>query len=115
MKIKFVWNGIKIDGKLYRAWYSDGELIGDRYPKGTLTIYRKDYGRFPDVPGLTIHNDSDMMTDYFETDRIRITPDNQYYSHVKDAIQQEREHNKKRYEAASKREAATRRRLGLVA
>jgi hypothetical protein len=105
MKIKFVWNGIKVNGKLYRVWYNEGELIGGRYPDGTLTIYRKDYreGRFPDVPGITVHNNSDMMTDYFESDRIRITPDSQHYAAVVDAIKQSKVHNAKRYAAAKER------------
>lgn len=99
MKIKFMWNGIKIDGKLYRAWYSDADLIGDRYPKGTLTIYRKDYGTMPQINGMTIQNDTEIMTDYFERDRIRITPDNPHYSAIKAAMDQQKEHNKKRHDA----------------
>jgi len=76
MNFKFVWNGIKVDKKLYRAWYSDGKL--KNYPVGTITIYAKEYYRppMPIIEGLTVHNDSDSMSDYFEHDRIRAEPTN---------------------------------------
>ena len=90
MKIKFMWNGIKIDGKLYKAHYSGGSLIN--HPEGTLTIYAKGYSRFPKIEGLTIYNDSDIMTDYFEEDQIRVTPDNVFYSQVKEAISKANAH-----------------------
>jgi hypothetical protein len=41
----------------------------------SVTIYAKDYGmqlRKLAFFGITAKNDSDMMTDYFETDRIKI-------------------------------------------
>lgn len=98
MKIKFLWNGIKIDGKLYRVWYSDGELIGNKYPKGTLTIYRKDYGPMPIIQGLTVQNDSDMITDYFERDRIRVTPGNEHFAAVFSAMQSAKDHYNRRFE-----------------
>jgi len=88
--LKFLWNGIKLDGKLYRARYSPGELIN--YPAGTITIYAKDYGRFPKIEGLTVINDSDIITDYFGKDRIYVTPDNPYYQQVKTALDAENKH-----------------------
>jgi hypothetical protein len=91
MKIKFLWNGIKIDGKLYRCFYSDGKLIN--HPEGTLTIYAKDYKHIPNIPELQVQNDSDSMTDYFETDRIRITPDNPYHEAVLEALKKYNEHH----------------------
>lgn len=100
MKIKFMWNGIKVDGKLYRCHYSDGKLLN--HPEGTLTIYRKDYGPMPEIPSLIIHNDSDMSTDYFEKDRIRIMPDNLYYDDVKNAIGLANKHYEKRFKEAPK-------------
>lgn len=94
MSVKFMWNGIKVDGKLYRAFYSDGQLIN--HPAGTITIYGRDYKSFPKIAGLTIHNNSDSMTDYFETDTIRVTPDNVHYAAVRKAIEANREHYAKR-------------------
>lgn len=96
MKIKFVWNGIKIENKLYRFHYSDGKLMN--YPEGTLTMYAKDYNSMPDIEGLTVHNDSDMRTDYFEKDRIRITPGNKFYDQVKTAMALSGAHYDKRHQ-----------------
>jgi hypothetical protein len=94
-EIKFMWNGIKIDGKLYRAWYSIGNLV--HYPSDTVTIYGKDYDGFPEIEGLTIHNDSDMRTDYFEKDRIRVMNGNRYYQAIIEALNQMKTHNNKRW------------------
>jgi len=83
--LKFLWNGIKLDGKLYRARYSPGEVINQ--PVGTITIYAKDYdSHFPAITGLTITNDTDIMTDYHAKDLIRVTPDNPYFPQVKAAL-----------------------------
>lgn len=84
MTIKFMYNGIKVDGKLYKAFYSETQLSG--LPEGTITIYGRDYISFPPIPGLIAENDSDIMTDYFADDRIRVTPDNRYYDEVKNAL-----------------------------
>jgi hypothetical protein len=94
MNIKFMWNGIKVDGKLYRAHFSDGVL--KNHPEGTITVYCKDYDRFPDVEELTVHNDSDSMTDYFEKDRIRIEPTNKFYAQVLESVKAQSAHWEKR-------------------
>ena len=81
--LKFFYNGIKgSDGKLQKCWYSDGKLIG--FPEGTLTIYAKEYCRFTAEvrDSFKVENDSDTMTDYFESDRIRVTPDHPLYRQV---------------------------------
>lgn len=91
--LKFLWNGIKIDGKLYRARYSPGELIG--YPAGTITVYKKDCGWFPKIEGLTVKNDSDIIESYYELDKIIVTPDNPHYSAVKAALDAENRHYSK--------------------
>jgi hypothetical protein len=83
--LKFMWNGIKIDGVLYRAWYSGGRLINS--PEGTITIYARDYKSFPLIPGLTAE----------EEDRIRVIPDNPLYSEIKAAMELMNAHNAKRY------------------
>jgi hypothetical protein len=88
--LKFIWNGIKLDGKLYRAHYSLGGVIGQ--PAETITIYAKDYIRFPAIAGFTVQNDSDIMTDYHETDRIRVGPDNPHYEAVKAALNAANKH-----------------------
>lgn len=79
MAIKFLKNAIKFDGKKARVWYSGGELTN--YPKGTITIYAKDYGN--KLPAeLNPENDTDIQTDYMDKDKARIKPDNKYYKEV---------------------------------
>lgn len=78
--IKFVWNGIKVNGgKLQGAHYSTGTLIN--YPANTITIYAKNYRRFSAEVHefFEVQNDTDCMTDYFECDRIRVTPEHPLY------------------------------------
>lgn len=94
MTIKFLWNGIKVDGKLHRCFFSDTQLIN--HPAGTLTIYAKDYKPLPKIDGLDILNDSDGMTDYFETDRVRVLPGSTYHAAVASAIEASRAHYAKR-------------------
>jgi hypothetical protein len=90
-----MYNGIKVDGKLYKAWYSDTATVD--MPTGTITIYGKNYISFPDIPDLEVENDSDIMTDYFENDRIRVTPDSIHYNAVREALIKSREHDAKKY------------------
>ena len=98
MVVKFMWNGIKVDGVLYRAHYSAGPYTAQSgLPEGTITVYAKDYAALPQIDGLTIINDSDIMTDYFENDRMRILPDNKWYSDAKAAYEKQNEHYEKRF------------------
>lgn len=98
MEVKFMWNGIKVNGTLHRAHYYCGAYTANSgLPEGTITVYAKDYASFPAIDGLTIINDSDSMTDYFENDRIRILPDNKYYAEAKKAFEKMTEHNNKRF------------------
>lgn len=89
--IKFMYNGIKVDGKLHKGFYSKGSYHKDSgIPAGTITIYARDYGRFPRIQGLVYHNETDSQTDYFDTDKVRIFPNNKHYSAVEKAyIKQE--------------------------
>lgn len=103
MTIKFMWNGIKVDGQLYKCWYSGSKLVG--YPEGTITIYGKHYQDLPRIDGLTIENESDLMTDYFVNDRVRVTPDNKWYEEVRKACDKLNEHNDKRFEKKHGRKA----------
>lgn len=99
MDVKFMWNGIKVDGELCKAHYYAGPCTKESgLSEDTITICAKDYKGFPQIEGLYIENDSDIMTDYFEKDRIRIKPDNKYYKAVKTAYEKMNEHNNKRFE-----------------
>lgn len=74
--LKFYWNGIKHNGILYTGSWSlstDGK---------TVTLYLRsngyrfnDYSLIPDFnyDGAKQENNSDAMTDYFETTRIRFS------------------------------------------
>jgi hypothetical protein len=83
--VKFMWNGIKVDGKLYRAFYSGGMIVNA--PEGTISIYGRDYESFPKIEGLNIENDSDHQSDYCCNDKIRVDPDNVHYAAVLAALQ----------------------------
>jgi len=94
--IKFFWNGIKVNGgKLQKASFSDGQLIG--HPEGTLTIYAKNYRRFSAeiAEAFEVQNDSDGMTDYFECDRIRVAPDHPLHAQVLAACKASDAHHQK--------------------
>lgn len=97
--LKFMYNGIKLDGQLYKGWYSKGTYTErSGIPEGTITIYARDYKRFPQIEGLEIKNESDSMTDYFEEDKIRVYPTNKFYSEVHKAYEKQEERMKKQKE-----------------
>ena len=92
--LKFYWNGVKEDGgKLQGCHYSDGQLIN--HPAGTITIYGKRYRGFSAgvQAAFIVENDTDMMTDYFEDDRIRVEPSHPLYPAVKAALDAQRAHH----------------------
>ena len=91
MSIKFMWNGIKYNGKLYRAHYCQD----CHTPQ--ITVYFKDYDSFPKVLGLNATNDTDTMTDYIVRDIIRITPANPWHQQAQEALAKQAEHNAKRF------------------
>lgn len=104
--IKWMWNGIKVDGKLHRAHYSMGTLVVDKESKeghvtretkeGYVTVYARDYTTgLPRLGGETVVNDSDGQTDYFERDRMRIAPDSKFYNDAVAAYQKQEQHNEK--------------------
>ena len=100
---KFVFNGIKHDGKLYKAHYSEGPYVN--LPEGTITIYAKECIKFPQIRDLAIENESDMMTDYSEKDRIRVQPSNKYYEEVLSALRKQEERTRKAREKQNKKSA----------
>lgn len=96
--LRFFWNGIKANGgRLQLCSYSQGALLNS--PAGTITIYKRDYVRFSAEvrEAFKVENDSDMMTDYFEQDRIRVTPDHPLYTAVKSAVAAREAHYAKRF------------------
>jgi acyl-CoA synthetase (AMP-forming)/AMP-acid ligase II len=111
--IKFYWNGIKENsGKLQTCWYSDGKLTG-KYPEGTITIYKRDYVRFSNgiQEAFAVMNDTDIMTDYIQTDMIRVMPNHPLYADVAEAMGKAKVHNDKRNDKYIARAAAHSNRL----
>ena len=81
MEIKFMHNGIKINGKLYCCFYQKGGYTEQsKLPREAITIYSKSYERIPKNMGLNVINETDLQTDYFEKDRILILPDCEHYN-----------------------------------
>lgn len=98
--LKFFYNGIKgSDGKLQKAYYSEGKLLN--HPDGTITIYGKNYSGFSAEVNQTfeVENGTDIMSDYFEQDRIRVTPAHPLYAQVRAALEQGRARSERRYAA----------------
>lgn len=94
--LKFYWNGIKENGgTLQGASYSDGQLVN--HPVGTITIYGKRYRGFSASvhAAFKVENDTDMQTDYFENDRIRVEPSHPLYAQVVVALTAQKAHNAK--------------------
>lgn len=97
---KFLWNGIKVNGgKLQKASFSLPRCYTAEsgLPVGTITIYAKNYSGFSAEvwEAFDVRNDSDGMTDYFETDRIRVKPDHPLYSQALAAVKASDEHHAK--------------------
>lgn len=95
MQIKFMFNGIKIDGKLYRAFYSFGGY-NHAEGEGAITIYRKGYGRTPAIEGLNCKNGTEIQSDYFEEDHFIVTKSNKWYPEVLNAYNRYEAYAKKR-------------------
>jgi hypothetical protein len=83
--IKFFYNGIKLNGqnKLIRCFYSLDNSTRESGP--CVTIYAKGYGA--ELPGdlFTVENDTDIMTDYFDTDSATMTPAHPLYKYARAA------------------------------
>ena len=81
--IKFLKKGIRYNGQYIPVWFSMGSLRN--YPEKTITIYAKEHGK--KLPKeLNPENDTDTMTDYFETDRAYITPSSKFYTEAKNNL-----------------------------
>ena len=82
MTIKLLKKGIKIDGEYFPCHYSSSK----NNCNGNATIYMKTYKDLPKevYQVLQVENNTDMITDYFERDRIRISPTSEYFAKVEE-------------------------------
>lgn len=100
-EIKFLFNGIKIEGKLIKGFYSKGQYLNGAvgcfyvhgYFSGQSELLRKYF---------KVENDTDIMTDYFDDDKIYFFENDKYLDEFEKMVQQNKiRHAKqavKRYE-----------------
>lgn len=82
--IKFFYNGIKLNGenKLLKCFYSIDNSTAESGP--CVTIYARDYNDLPrDV--FPVENNTDLYTDYFDSDRATLTPAHPLYKYARAA------------------------------
>lgn len=86
--VKFLKNGVKDSkGQYCAVWYSPGLY---HKPGNTLhnvkniTVYARNYGHLPKE--LEPQNESDGMTDYFETDKVIFFEGSKEYELLKELI-----------------------------
>jgi hypothetical protein len=92
---KIMWNGIKVNGKLYRVWY------GFDRSSGVIHLTAKSYADgLPRLEGLEIRNDSRIEVDYFAHDKASVASDSPLFPAVLAAVLQ--------YEARSREQASMR-------
>ena len=92
--IKFYWNGIKVNGgKLIPCYYS----VNSDKDTPRVHISAKNYGAELPREYFTVTNDSDIMTDYFDTDSTVLTPEHPLYKYARYvALKSDSKHNEKR-------------------
>lgn len=100
--IKFYWNGLKVNGGKIEQYHLSrgGYTAQSGIEESTITIYvsrRNSSLRFSKAVHdfFTIKNDTDSMTDYFESDRINVSKDHPLYSQVLDAYNKQKDHQHK--------------------
>lgn len=78
--IRIYWNGIKVDGgKLVRCFYS---LDNNADHAPSVSISARDYDHLPrDL--FEVRNDTDIYTDYFDSDRAYLTPEHPLYKYFR--------------------------------
>ena len=89
--LKFYWNGIKATNDsplLQTCSYSTGNFTErSGLPADAIRIYKREYRGFTAEirEAFEVKNDSDGMTDYFETDSLTVLPSHPLYSQVLEA------------------------------
>lgn len=77
--IRFFWNGIKVNGgKLIRCYYFTDSK------SDSVTISARDYDHLPrDM--FKVKNETDLYTDYFDSDSATVTPEHPLYKYARAA------------------------------
>lgn len=75
--IKLLKKGIKVNGAYFPCHYSTSE--NNKF--GNATIYIRGYKSLPKC-SLTVINNTDSQIDYFERDKVRISPNSPYFAQV---------------------------------
>ncbi len=97
-KIRYMWNGIKVDGKLYKLWYSFQTQSYQNDDNPHITMFATSYSnRFPtEIHDLfTVRNDTDSMTDYFDKDSITLDRTHPEWERVTAAYIKQQNHRAK--------------------
>lgn len=82
--VKFLWNGVKVDGKLVRCSYGIRE--------DHIVICATHYESLPrDL--FEVHNETDLYTDYFDWDSAEVTKDHPLYRYARYAAVKAEIHN----------------------
>lgn len=82
--LKFMYNGIKIDGKLHKGHWSKSQYLNG----AEFAFYSDDYSSKELRQHFKVKNDSDIMTDYFEKDTIYFMPNDEHIEEVRIAWKQ---------------------------
>ncbi len=83
-EIKILFNGIKVNGELNKGSWHFENYDGQTY----INFYATWYTRLPNIIKeiANVKNDTDSMTDYFDTDRFRIYKDHIFFKPAAEAV-----------------------------
>ena len=110
--LRFYWNGIKENGgKLQLCYYWPDKPESTAH--GEITIYARHYQHFSAGiwAAFAVRNDTDLLTDYIQADRFRVTPGHPHYAAIVAAFHAKRAHCQRVADARD----AKRSRIGGVA
>lgn len=87
--VKFMYNGIKVDGKLIKGYWSKSD--------DAISFYADGYGSQIPRELFDVENETDSMTDYFDKDSTRIFPADQFYTEALAAWEKDQIRSLKRH------------------
>jgi len=95
--IKFYYNGIRVNGKLNKALITEGV---DIHGVNRICVYADDYEGFDKEirDEFVVKNESDSMTDYFETDKFSVYEGHKHWEALRKVIEIKAQRRKRRME-----------------